>query len=882
MQVILMVAAAGSRQVKIHSYMLKYMFQDCRYSDTVLITKYLVNISKRHAFWSLNEDILKIYYSDYQYAVSIKEDTAYLCLHSSKTTKERRSIRRCWGLVKVTSAVINVELSLVPPELGPLSPSLKTELITSDLICPLTYQLLRNSGGDSGPDLSFDKSATLERLFSSARIERTVTLFRVFQTLCKQGDWFSFTKRHTHSPVCIDDNRSCMKHWKIGFFFIDQWPILDAMVWRHLNAVIDDLRPAAGSFNMADVRRLSAHVIKLRDMIEGVLVLSGLSRIWKSHVCDLVLQGVDGNGIGVGFNCFVLCPWPLLLEFIVVFLFYSYGLPFYCTPPTAVEAVIPNPTSEELAVGTPSFKIVAKAEASQKRKASTSSAASSHVAKRTRSALAQSSGSTTHPSLFVGDDNESDDDDDDDACVEIPLVTPLHSAAVIPFSGNQGGSSVAPTTEGSNTRDSQGKGVMDDDDAPPSSGMSRPRPSSGPAPSFKDVSDDSIHMNFFPFATGPYYATYPEGGVVGNCEFTREDVLHCMMMSHGGELLARYRRLDQSHHEYVLSADSRLKGYEEKVANMTGLELQVADLKKQVSGLNDKLTSSDASFAKSKAKGKERKKKIKSLGKSLDNLHAEVARLSVVLNQATILEAERDEEILRLKDTPPEFSSFFRGQFQGLVRKFLASDEFSRVQGELLSLAASVGFEHGLSMHRTKDEFDAVLNKMVNFMPGVQDRLLEPEKLVRPANVPIPRGTRVSPPIAKESTVTPVSESLELSANVNFTASAVASEHNEEMVNAEVDGSDPKMTDDTAAVKSGHAFMQGIFVALNDVTELVEVGSGCVSSGPDDFVVALSSHEKGDGLDSSFAAGEEAVVNPLRGGARGMPKNTCCSELGAN
>ncbi|GJW25824.1 hypothetical protein Tco_0039635 [Tanacetum coccineum] len=45
------------------------------------------------AFWSLNEDILKIYYYDNQYDVSIKEDTAYTCLHSPKTTKERRSIR---------------------------------------------------------------------------------------------------------------------------------------------------------------------------------------------------------------------------------------------------------------------------------------------------------------------------------------------------------------------------------------------------------------------------------------------------------------------------------------------------------------------------------------------------------------------------------------------------------------------------------------------------------------------------------------------------------------------------------------------------------------------------------------------------------------------
>ncbi|GKC39124.1 hypothetical protein Tco_1051508, partial [Tanacetum coccineum] len=34
------------------------------------------------------------YCSDNQYAISIKEDTAYLCLHSPKTTKKTRSIRR--------------------------------------------------------------------------------------------------------------------------------------------------------------------------------------------------------------------------------------------------------------------------------------------------------------------------------------------------------------------------------------------------------------------------------------------------------------------------------------------------------------------------------------------------------------------------------------------------------------------------------------------------------------------------------------------------------------------------------------------------------------------------------------------------------------------
>ncbi|GKC90480.1 hypothetical protein Tco_1151129 [Tanacetum coccineum] len=120
-------------------------------------------------------------------------------------------------------------------------------------------------------------------------------------------------------------------------------------------------------------------------------------------------------------------------------------------------------------------------------------------------------------------DSDDENDGDDDACVEIPLVTPLRSVAMIPPSGNQGRSSVAPPTEGSNTRDSRGKGIMVDDVVAPSSGVSQPRSSFGPAPSFRDVSSDAIHTDFVPFFPDPYYATYLEDGVAGNYDFTREE-----------------------------------------------------------------------------------------------------------------------------------------------------------------------------------------------------------------------------------------------------------------------------------------------------------------------------------------------------------------------
>ncbi|GKB55439.1 hypothetical protein Tco_0906192, partial [Tanacetum coccineum] len=62
------------------------LVKDCRMIN--LIMEYLVNISKRRAFWSLNKDILKMNDSDNQYAVSIKEDTAYPCMHSPKPQRK--------------------------------------------------------------------------------------------------------------------------------------------------------------------------------------------------------------------------------------------------------------------------------------------------------------------------------------------------------------------------------------------------------------------------------------------------------------------------------------------------------------------------------------------------------------------------------------------------------------------------------------------------------------------------------------------------------------------------------------------------------------------------------------------------------------------------
>ncbi|GJY71387.1 retrovirus-related pol polyprotein from transposon TNT 1-94 [Tanacetum coccineum] len=244
---------------------------------------------------------------------------------------------------------------------------------------------------------------------------------------------------------------------------------------------IDDPKPPAGSYSQDDVRRLSTYVVKLRDIPKRVLVLSDLSRTRAEvkeephHDIRLTLQ----------------------------------KLSFNCTHHDAADFVISDPTLEDLAAGTPSTKVIAKDEASKKRKASLSGATPIHVAKGTRSAMSQSSRSTTRANLFANNiDVESDDDED--ACVEIPLVTPISSAVVIPTGWNQGG-------------DSRGKAIMTDATDISSEGSGHSLSFAGLSLSFRDLSGDAIHMDFFPFSPGPYYATYPEDGVVGSYEFSHKE-----------------------------------------------------------------------------------------------------------------------------------------------------------------------------------------------------------------------------------------------------------------------------------------------------------------------------------------------------------------------
>ncbi|GJT52434.1 hypothetical protein Tco_0978591 [Tanacetum coccineum] len=70
----------------------------------------------------------------------------------------------------------------------------------------------------------------------SLDISPTVSLFRVFYKLCKQGHWFSFeNKTGGRSKKCFKEVTSSLKGWKKKFFLISRRAIPDAMPWRHID-----------------------------------------------------------------------------------------------------------------------------------------------------------------------------------------------------------------------------------------------------------------------------------------------------------------------------------------------------------------------------------------------------------------------------------------------------------------------------------------------------------------------------------------------------------------------------------------------------------------------------------------------------------------------
>nr|GEY21260.1 hypothetical protein [Tanacetum cinerariifolium] len=149
--------------------------------------------------------------------------------------------------------------------------------------------------------LGLNKVVSFKVVCRDLNIVPVVTFFRIFQCLCKQGDWFSFSKRRNTDDVCMDDGPSSLKKWKDNFFLIDHKSVLDYLTWRHSCSCVSNDLPSNG-YDRNDVQKLHARLIHLCEMREEVLVRSDLSSVWFNEECDLVFRRIDDNANRLG-NC---------------------------------------------------------------------------------------------------------------------------------------------------------------------------------------------------------------------------------------------------------------------------------------------------------------------------------------------------------------------------------------------------------------------------------------------------------------------------------------------------------------------------------------------------------------------------------------------------
>ncbi|GJT33237.1 hypothetical protein Tco_0923656 [Tanacetum coccineum] len=226
--------------------------------------------------------------------------------------------------------------------------------------------------------LGLNKVVSFKVVYRDLNIVPTVTLFRVFQCLCKQGDWFSFSKRQNTKDICMDDGPSSLKKWKNKFFLINRRAIVDHHTRRHSYSCVSNELPADG-YDQNDVERLRVHLIRLREMREEVLVRFGLSFVWFNKECNLIFRRNDDNS-GSIYDFMTLPSWgdaKIVEEPHHLSVSLLEHVSSHTIAPAAEDALIMLPTPDDVAAAQPDLCLARKSKGpSQVRVRSTSATVS--------------------------------------------------------------------------------------------------------------------------------------------------------------------------------------------------------------------------------------------------------------------------------------------------------------------------------------------------------------------------------------------------------------------------------------------------------------------------------------------------------------------------
>ncbi|GJW43352.1 hypothetical protein Tco_0072151 [Tanacetum coccineum] len=556
-----------------------------------------------------------------------------------------------------------------------------------------------------------------------------------------------------HPAYLKDEYFSQSSSWCKGEVYVMRTLFHFHMPWRHPDSCITDKIPT--DFNQDHVDRLKAHIVKLRDIPEGVLVRSGLSRVWRNPMCDPVLRRSDNTAMSIhDFLCM-----PSLEKATVREEPHELGTSIlsrvadHTTPPAPAGTGIPRASPEEIAVTRPDRNVVAKADHVAKRKTSTGPEISTNTTKRTR--LSQKVSGAGSSGLAAGDEVEQTDDatlDDDDqrdglefVVEDVRNLNDVGKVGIYTIPSNFESWSLGPRCDYllpfffQIRKSKLMLSCLGTRGGLPEPVLTRLMEAMYQLliaqPSWI-LCAGTDERDLLPFAPGPYYLPYPYEENDG-CEsppYTKDDwdEIHgvnlglrkkelykgipCQLITHGRAFHARYdhslREVERlakrcaQQTQTIKKQTAELKQHKESAARaseeVSGLKAELGALKSKCEATEHKLSSWD--------------KKHRKYRSERDTLAKEKAQIEEELKSRLEHRERQAEEI------QGNITSFFQSDFAPLVRKFLKSSEFNRAFAGVLNTAISVGVERGLRMGRTDEEFRGLSQRVTGFIPDAKEK----------------------------------------------------------------------------------------------------------------------------------------------------------------
>ncbi|GKA35861.1 hypothetical protein Tco_0722352, partial [Tanacetum coccineum] len=467
------------------------------------------------------------------------------------------------------------------------------------------------------------------------------------------------------------------------------------------------------NFNQSHVDQLKAHIVKPHDIPEGVLVRSGLSRVWRNPICDPVLRCSNNTVMSIyDFLCMPSLDKATIRE-------EPHGLDTCIlgrvadrtTSPAPAGTAIPRASLEEITVTRPDHMVVTKADHAAKQKSSTRPKISTNAAKKTKSSKKVSGAGSSR--LAAGDEvKQTDDgtlDDDDQRDGSEFAMEDIRNLNDVSQGSRSSCLAVWGREEGYLSQFSHVSCVSEDASSPAQEAV--PAPDTQPLdvdvgadviasdgnvdPYYEalvsNTARDVLERDLLPFVLGLYYIPYPYDE--GSGKRTFKDPKVCRTA------LDRFPTPAETHLLKELSSI--------KLSDWMSCAQQTQTIKKQTA-------------------------KLKQQNESTVRANEEVSRKYRNERDALAIEKEKIEEELVGTKSQLEYrdrqageiqdiiASFFQSDFTSLVRKFLNSGEFNQAFAGVLNTAISVGVECRLRMDRTDEEFRGLSQNVVVFIPDAK------------------------------------------------------------------------------------------------------------------------------------------------------------------